>query len=232
MIKYTLIDEQQRSKLSEGRNYGLGCAFAKRAGTVLTTVDPISACKDYLSDRCIVEIKGTPYSACGLTCTKQDIFDTHAYLILSVLKQGRNLTEYQDYHTDVKALAANTETMQDFINYFEKRLKLKDHTVIHKIDDNKYVAALPLFWCEATYLISLYALLLRVGMYYGKADAAKSDPMVFLKDHKGTDVYMVQPVIPKLERLLAGERFKQDFSVNMCWHNLGIVTYQFPPVKA
>lgn len=223
---WILVDKQDRAVLSEGRSKGVGFGFAKRSGRTLTTVDPVSACKDYLSDRLYTEVTGKPYQACGLSTTKKDVFDTHAYLIMSVLLQGaRALTKYPEYDKDVAALESNHAKMQEVINWLEDQLKVGAHTRVERISANQYVVIAPLYWVQATYLISLYALVIRAALYYPGGDI-KTYLLTGLKD---SDAYTVKNAWPRVERLIAGELPKQDFSSTESWHGAGICFAKWPP---
>ncbi len=227
-VTWTLVDKQKRSKLHEGRDYGMGFAFCKRSDKTLTTIMPISPCKDYLNDVTYSEITGKGYRAHGLGTKKQDIFDTHAYLVMAICKRGaRDLLDYGTYAKDLAALESNHLHIQSAINHVEELLKLSDRTVISRIEDNRFAIVAPLFWMEGTYLVSLYTLLIRAALYY-----TGGDPMDYWRKAKGDDTYHMKGAMPKLDRLIAGERPKQDFGQSREWHNEGIVSYVFPPVPA
>ncbi len=225
-MAWKLIDKQDRSVLGEGRSQGIGYAFAKRKGNTLTTSSPISPCKDYLNDSLYSEITGKPYSACGLNTTKQDIFDTHAYLIMSVCLAGcRALKKYETYDKDVAALETNHAGMQKVINWLEDLLKIDGRTSIQRIAANQYVIIAPLFWAQATYLISLYTLIIRAALYY----VDNTDIKAFLLNPNNPDAYMIKMAWPKVERMIGGEVPKQDFNAPTSWHGAGICYYPFPP---
>ncbi len=232
-MPFKLIDKQKRAVLGEGRNRGVGYAFAKRTGDTLTTVCPISPCKDYLNDQLFSEATGKPYNACGLSTTKQDIFDTHAYLIASICKQGcRELKEYPEYKADLAALEANHPAMQKAINWLEDQLKIDGRTSIEQIAANQYVIVTPLYWTQYTYLISLYTLVIRAALYWD----GKGDPETYLTSSlKDNDAYTIKQAWPKVKRMIAGELPKQDFNdpaMNRWpgqWHGAGICFWAFPP---
>jgi hypothetical protein len=223
--KLSLIDKKNRSTLSEGRNYGFSTAMAKREDGNLVTVCPITACKDFISDVIYTEKTGKPYSIYGLSYSKQNIFnDGVGYMVFGIEKQGRELSEYTNYKRDYETLASNYENLQKFINWFEKEFKLESFTEIKQIGENRYVAVFPLFWSEGTYLISLYGLLLRVGMFYKDGDI-----ITYLKNFKNDsgDAMMINTVMNKIEKMLKGEIPKQD--LNSCYspHSTGIQGYSF-----
>ncbi len=223
--KWTLVDEQLRSKLGEGRNYGLGFAFAKREDSKLITVGPISPCKDYLSDQIFSEATGKPYQACGYSAHKTKCFDKNGYLIMSVLKRfgydanGKfEPVGYPRFQKDLEDLDKNWKNMQKFINVIEEKLKLKERTEINKIEENIYVSITPLFWTSATYLISLYSLFLRVAMHWN----GEGDPLEYAGKITNNDAYMVKTAIPVFERMLKEGVPQQDFKASRSWHGFGI----------
>lgn len=216
------IDNQNRSKLNEGRNYGIGFAFCKKTEDTLETVDPISACKDYLSDRVFTEATGTEFSAYGLTCKKEGIFsDGRAYLVAAVLTRGARTQEpYPGYEDEIKAMEEGAGAMQLLMQKIEELLKVDSRTVITKIDDNKLMVEVPLFWVDATYLISLYSLILRNGVGY-----SGSDPIEYLRSVTSSDAYMMGTAMKKLERFIANGTPKQNWGEQRYWHNYGIIAF-------
>lgn len=227
---WRLIDKQDRSKLSEGRNKGLGSAFAKRSGRTLTTLDGISACKDFLAERVAAQILGEPVTMYGLTSKPiEGAYDTHAYLILGILKINRTDATYPTYDKDVAALASNYRHIQSFVNYFESVMSVDGRTVIEPISDNRYVAIIPLFWVKSTWMVSLVSLLMRAALHWD----GKGDPMVWAKRQEGEDVYMMTAALPKIERIAKEGVPPQDFTPGPSyhWHSTGIVAMQWPPAK-
>lgn len=225
--KWVLVDEQDRGKLCEGRTQGMGFALCKRTDRTLVTVCPTTACKDFLNEIVVSEANGKPYSYYGLSTSRQGIFDDHGYLVIGILMPNRSTTKHGTYDKEVAALSANIDHIQYAINHVEGLLKLDGHTVIEKIIDNRYAVIMPKWWCETTYGISLITLLLRASLYY-----TGGDPIDYWTKLDSDDAYMLKSAIPKLKRLIAGERPTQDFSKEQYWHNLGIVTFPFPEPTA
>lgn len=222
-MPFKIVDKQDRKRLTEGRTSGIGFAFCKREGDVLTTIQPISPCKDYLNDVVYTEHTGNPYSAYGLTTKKQDLFsDGFAYIVMSILGNKHGGGNRAD-HGSLVAAINNPTNLQIFMAFFEPRL-CKDHvTVFFNVEDNKTAAVLPLFWVKYPYLISLWSLLVRIGLKYKEGDG-----MAFLKKVSDEDAYMAKGIIPKLERLMAGELPVQDMGKTYDVHNHGIYTFPFP----
>ncbi len=216
---FTLVDNENRKKLSEGRNCGMSCGFAKREGDVFTMLMPLSACKDYLSDVVFSEITGKPYTIYGLTTTKTGAFSNgEGYLVTGILKYQRTDDKYPNYDRDYEALAKNYENLVIFMNEFEKKLKLTQFTQITPLEENRYLVIVPAFWLTRTYLISLYALILRMGIFYKSGDVIEYLDKFNQND---TDVYMYNTIKAKMIRILDGFLPEQDYG-RICPHSCGI----------
>lgn len=220
-IKFTLVDEQNRKKLGEGRSCGLGTTLAIRDKNVLTTAYPITACKDYVNEMCVSEHNGKNYRFHGLSTQKCGLFkDGNAYLIFGILPY-QDGTEYPLFDKDLTQLEKNYRNIQKFLNWFEKKLNIKP-TEIHKIEKNRYVAVLDSWWTKYTYLISLYGLLLRMALHY-----SDGDPIEFLDANKrDADYYNWYNSKAKVDKILEGKLPKQDYDT-IHVHNCGIVSCQF-----
>ncbi len=108
------------------------------------------------------------------------------------------------------------------MNWFEERFEV-EKSVFTKCDDGYFVAKMDLWWVKATYRLSLYTLIMRAALTY-----ESGDPMEFLRTVQSEDRYYLNTVVPKIERMLAGERPDQDLNKISDIHNYGIVAYQFP----
>lgn len=223
-----LIDNTNRQNLSEGRSMQMGFGFAKRIDDdTYEMVTPISPCKDYLNDVIWSEAVDKPIYAYGLSYTKQNIYDKeYAYLVMSILTH-KNGIEYTGYQEDVKRLEENYKSLEIFINYFEKTLTKDIFTKIEKIENNKYLVKVPLFFVQGTYLISLYSLLLRAGQYWN----GEQNPQEFFDTFQAnlTDVSLVRASSPKLKKLLENGYVGQnlhELRPGTSVHNTGIVSFQ------
>lgn len=228
-MKWIFKDEQKRSKLGEGRNYGVGFAFCRRVKNLLTTIQPISPCKDYLNDVVYSELTGKPFKAYGLSTKKEDIFtEQGGFLVFSVCLQGpSSLTKYPNFDRDCQALDKNYKELQKFIQFFEEKFKLLQLTEITKLGDNLFLAKVPKFWLQGTYRISLYSLLIRVGISFN----GDKSPMDFLKSFTSdtSDQYLIVSALPKIDKMLNGNIPEQPFSSynNSNVHSNGIVAFNF-----
>lgn len=224
-----IIDKTDRKVLNEGRNYQMGFGFLKKKSpTVYETVQPLSPCKDYLNDVVWSEATSKDISAHGLNYSKKDIFDGKAaYMAISILPYFGG-QDYPNQAKDIKNLKENIDNLETFMNFFEKKLNLKVKTKIEETESNKYIVTFDHYWSSATYKISLYSLLLRVGQFY-KGDKT---PLKYLEKFSEfpVDTYMVLDALPKLKKLLSGTVVKQDLeslSGGYSVHNMGIVTFKF-----
>ena len=226
MIK--LIDETNRGILSEGRSYQMGFGFAKKTSNdTFKMITPVSSCKDYLNDVVYSEATGKPVSVYGLSYKKQDIYDDeYAYIVMSILTYKSEVA-YDKYEQDIKRLEENHKKLEAFMNFFEEMLTEGIFTKIDKIDENKYLVSVPLFFTKGTYLISLYSLLLRAGQFWN----GEQDPLDFIKNFNAylVDVSMVKEAFPKLGRLIENGPVEQDLeklTSSVIVHNCGILGFK------
>lgn len=222
-----LVDVHNRAVLNEGRNFGLAFAFCGRKGNTLYTSHPPSPCRDYLNDVVWVEANDKAYTCCGWSFTKQDLFnDGVGKMIVTVLDYHprSGVGDYKAKAKDIAYMDKNLDKVQSFLDYFFHKIHKKPDDVAKAtiVMDNKYLFEFSTFWCKYPYLISVYSLLLRNAVY-GRYDG--EDPMKFLKSSDTVDVSMVKMMIPKLERIMAGELPEQKTDSP---HGRGICDMAFP----
>jgi len=229
-----IIDNKNRSSLSEGRSYQMGFAFLKKTGDgKYETIQPISPCKDYLNDVIFAEHTNKPISAYGCKLDgKQNIFDEHfGYIAISICKYKYDSNYNGEKHQkDVERLKTNHKKLEYFMNQIEEYFDLDPYfnTMISEVSDNLYLVEVPLIWTNSTYMISLYSLLLRVGQFY---EDTKESPIKWLENFKAflDDVSLVKQSLPKLKDIIKYGPLPQDFSNlrgDSSTHNLGIVSYE------
>jgi len=220
-----IINNQNRSVLTEGRNYGLGFAFLKKINDeTFETVQPISPCKDYLNDVVYSEATGRPFAAWGLKTTKQGIFEgDHSYMALAVCKMGRSLQHYDDYDEDLENMKSNRENMEKFMHGIETKLGI-GKTKLVDVDENLKLAVMDKQWVSATYLISLYALMLRVALQYKGGGV-----MTHMREIDSPDRMMLNGIKEKLLILFErkGNLPKQKLENIGGVHDHGIVSANF-----
>lgn len=229
--KFKLIDKQDRSKLGEGRNYGVGFAFCRQLGeSTYETIMPISSCKDYLNDVVWSEARDKQITNYGLTTKKLGLFDNTQFATMAFKVCGKGATNpqpYADMDKDIASYKANRCEIEASMNLIELALGL-DHPTRIIEQDGVYIATISLWWCKATYRISLWSLLIRALRH--KSD--KGDPIEYLATVNDEDCnilnYGNEGALKKLKRMMAGcipeqDLFKLDYP-----HHVGINRFSFP----
>jgi hypothetical protein len=239
-MKITLINEKDRTKLCEGRQYQMGFGFAKKIEkNVYEMIQPISACKDYLNDVVYTESTGKSIGAVfGFHYgDKKDLFKNNdPYLVFSILdykippKLETQRTSYptSTFIADKERLNKNYLEIQKMINDIEDLLKVKKKSEFIKIDDNLFLSKMDMFWVSGTHLISLYSLLIRAFQH----SDGYQDPMKFLESYPyNIEQILVQGALPRLKNIISGgynpkePNDKIPYSVYLI-HNCGILAYQ------
>jgi hypothetical protein len=227
--KYKFINEQDRSKLSEGRNFGFGGGFAKvdYKKKTITTVSPITACADFYAEVIHTESTGKEWSVYGLKYKKNDIFKDNgfAYLVCSILLPNHGDKPHAEFAQEVKALEDNYKHIQDFINWFEDKLGIKNKTKVIKLAENLFLFKFDLFWTQGTYRISLYKFLQRAPIYFD----GKQTPLEHLDAMKTGEAYTWKAIKPKLLDMLSGFIPEQVMTKDDTRpHNLGVQSFVWP----
>jgi hypothetical protein len=223
----TLVDKKPRKVLGEGRNYGIGFAFAKRKDSELHLVGPISPCREYLNDQLYSEITGKECYAHGYKAKKSGLLDDEClYVVIAVLPYHSGGT-YAGQDKEMKWLAKHYRSIQWLINAIEGMIaKHQGVTSIEELETNRYVLMSPKFWGQSTYLISLLSFLVRVALE-GKYETPK-DPMEWLKSGPScTDQYSLSDIIKKIKKMENGNFPKQDLESISYPHGMGILNQSF-----
>ena len=153
---------QKRSKLSEGRNYGVGFTILNKKGSKFETYLPFTACRDYLNDFAYVESTkkeiGLIY---GYNHKLLNCFDKKNIIYFGVktlhYNRGKNYDKF-DKLQDI--LINNYKNLQIFLNRIEDNLGVKIKTSI-ELDEDTLIIKCSKFWVKSTPLISVYTLLIR-----------------------------------------------------------------------
>lgn len=225
---YKFVNEQDRSKLGEGRNFGFGGGFAKVDDKkhTITMAMPITACADFYAECIVAEYTGREWEKYGFAYKKQNIFENtdYAYLVCGILPYNKG-GQYSNFDKDEKALETNYKHIQKFINWFEDKLNIKNKTEITKLSDNRFLFKFDLFWTQGTYRISLYKFLQRAPLYFEE----KQEPLEHLDDLKTNERYAWTSIKPKLLDMLSGFIPEQVMKFDdPCPHALGIVLFPWP----
>lgn len=203
--EYTIINNQNRGVLSEGRNYQMAFAFCKKKDEkTFETIQPISPCKDYLNDVVFSEATGENISAYGLKTKRNHIFDEdYGYMVISI-EPNMNGGDYGKLQKDRDNLNENYKLLEEFMQEFDKLFMDTNLTRIEKANDNYFIVYVPRIWVEQTYTISLYSLLLRIGQFWKKAQ----HPFEYIKNFKDfqPDVYLLNSCKTKIETIIKNKK--------------------------
>jgi len=206
-----IIDKENRNKLTEGRTSGMGFAFLKRdTPTVFKTVQPISACKDFLNEILFAEKTGILLpSVYGLKYKKVlNIFNrNYAFIGIKILPHRFNGPNKND---DRIAFNKNYHNLQNFMNQIEEGFKIRYNTKIIKANEDMFVVKMPIFWTNTLYLLSLYTLLLRAYQAYDNSLPA----IEYIEKGKcyHEDINLMYMIKKRLPSILAGDLPKQEFA--------------------
>ena len=195
---------QKRSKLSEGRNYGVGFTILNKKGSKFETYLPFTACRDYLNDFAYVEsTKKEIGEIYGYNHKLLNCFDKKNIVYFSVkplhYKSGN---KYEKFDELQKTLINNYKNLELFLNIIEDKLRIKIQTKI-ELDEDTLIIKCSKFWVKSTPLISVYTLLIRC---YFNVDITEIKPIIdILKDNNpfiNADSMMKKPCIDFYELYL------------------------------
>ena len=153
---------QERSKLDEGRNYGVGFTILNKKGSKFKTYLPFTACRDYLNDFAYVEsTKKEIGKIYGYNHKLLNCFDKKNIVYFGVntlhFKTGGNYDKFDELQ---KILINNYIHLEIFLNKIETDLNIKIKTRI-ELDEDTLIIKCSKFWVKSTPLISVYTLLIR-----------------------------------------------------------------------
>lgn len=160
---------QKRSKLGEGRNYGVGFTILNKISNKFETYLPFTACRDYLNDFIFVEKFKTEigeihgYEHKILNCFENKRF---FYIGVNTLHKNNN-SNWSLKENAQNVLINNYKNLELLLNKIETKLKFKSKTTI-KIDEDTLILRVPIYWSKSTPLISIYTLLIRC--YFNVSD--------------------------------------------------------------
>ena len=163
---------QKRSKLSEGRNYGVGFTILNKKGSKFETYLPFTACRDYLNDFAYVEsTKKEIGKIYGYDHKILNCFDNKniVYFGVKALNYNNNNGNYNELNKLQNILINNYIHLEIFLNKIETDLNINIKTKI-ELDEDTLIIKCSKFWVKSTPLISVYTLLIRCYFNIEKID--------------------------------------------------------------
>ena len=154
---------QQRSKLCEGRDFGVGFTILNKKGSKFETYLPFTACRDYLNDFAYVEsTKKEIGKIHGYDHKVLNCFDNKniVYFGVKALHRNNNNGNYEKFDELQNILINNYIHLEIFLNKIETDLNIKIKTRI-ELDEDTLIIKCSKFWIKSTPLISVYTLLIR-----------------------------------------------------------------------
>ena len=154
---------QERSKLCEGRNFGVGFTILNKKGSKFKTYLPFTACRDYLNDFAYVEsTKKEIGKIHGYDHKVLNCFDNKniVYFGVKALNYNNNNGNYEKFDELQNILINNYIHLEIFLNKIETDLNIKIKTRI-ELDEDTLIIKCSKFWVKSTPLISVYTLLIR-----------------------------------------------------------------------
>lgn len=165
------VNRFTRTKLGEGKQYGLGFAFCKKRGGTFTTLHATTTCKDYLNEVVVTENTGLPSAAYGFSWKeKTGIFEKPIYLAFNCqnTREGKgNNYRLGTITLDDYAKEINIEKILAGLNEIENSygVKLTTGWKAESKDplalSDTYILNIDPMWCTSTYMISLFTLTIR-----------------------------------------------------------------------
>ncbi len=238
--KVSVVINGDRGQLGEGRAYGLGFAFCEKTENGFKTVQPPSTCKDYLNDvlaiekffpKATISIYGLNYKATGNVFDKTGI----SHLFVQPLPYKGTIAFY-DIDKERKEFPTRIDNILTVLRSFEEQMGFKTETKVQATDqDGGFIFTVPAEWGTSTYMISLYALMIR-----GAAYLKLNDPLGTFLGVPALDTGMVGPVRVKIDYMLKTktlpefnvENFRSGpYGVSSNVHNAGIVGWVVPTTK-
>jgi len=153
---------QNRKKLNEGRNFGIGFSILNKIKSKFETYLPFTACRDYFNDFIFVEDRkkgiGTAhgYNHKVLNCFKRK---RYFYLGVNTLHYNTSGT-WESKEKALDILLVNYKNLERILNLFEEKIGITSKSKIITDEDVLIIKA-PIYWTKSTPLISAYTLIIR-----------------------------------------------------------------------
>lgn len=239
--KKMIKQSQDRSKLSEGRNRGMGFSILKKnSDNNFETYMAHTACKDYLNDLVYVENTNVniTQSIHGFKHKKQNIFDKKRFFYLSLCALDiNNSSGWKLLKNFSKALYSNIDMLiyhinilEDYLNLGAGRTTLENTLDIENYNHKGIILKTPTYWAKTPILLSFLCLYIRCVFHLDKKLTINEIFNVNLKPFLNDDIYMKETLNtfikiknPKKYFLL----YKYDETINSLSkiHNYGIISW-------
>lgn len=216
---------QERSKLNEGRDHGVGFTILNKKGSKFETYLPFTACRDYLNDFAYVEsTKKEIGKIYGYDHKLLNCFDNKrvVYFGVNILHYNGG-GNYQNFNRHQDLLINNYKNLEKFLNRIETKLGILTKTTV-ELDEDTLIIRCSSFWIKSTPLVSVYTLLIRC--YFNVEDNNKSIEDV-LKNNKpfmNADSMMKTPCIKFYEMYLDNK----DKFINLDYQGYNLVKENTP----
>lgn len=228
-------EKQKRSKLNEGRNYGIGFTILKPNSnkTKFETFLPFTACRDYLNDFSYVEhTKKEIGSIHGYNHKLLNCFNKNRYFYLGInTLDFNNGGPWNGKEKALEQLVNNFKNLELLLNTVEDKINLFKTRTSIELDEDVLIIKSPSYWNKSTALISVYTLLIRC--YFNLKLDTQKDLIKQLENHNcfiGADNYMKKGCISFLNSENFNRYKNVDYSKlkiqsNSQIHNFGISGY-------
>lgn len=204
VIKKQVIDQFDRKKLTEGRNYGVGFSILDKLNdSEYKALMPFTACKDYLNDFIYIETTNKPLSIIyGFKHTYTGILKDKDYLYLGIntLHYNNSNNKYDKFDEVQNLVKNNGKNIVKFLNKVEEAFKQKDLTVFEDQIEDILILKVPIFWSKFSFLFSLYLLFIRVFIDITEEET-KKDVYTLIKD-KNTPLIVADNMLFKATQKL------------------------------
>jgi len=180
-----ITEKQDRKKLGEGRDYGIGFAILKKDKSKFETLNAFTACRDYLNDFTYVEsTKKEIGQIYGYNHNLLNCFDKKQVFYIGVKTLHYNSEGvWNKFEECEKLLITNYKNLEKLLNILETILQLPKLTKI-ELDEDTLIIKAPIYWTKYSHLISIYTLLIRCFFDITNEEVENKDFLEIIETHK------------------------------------------------
>lgn len=223
-----LIDNQDRKKYAEGRNYGFSSAFCiQKEKDVFETLMPITACKDFLNDFIYTELTNKSISVHGSFFNKPTGILQNDYVTLACkILDYHNGNLYTKKKQEEELLMNNVHNFERIMHEIETLLGVTNLTKFDVLNEEKTLLIHSSNkWFRTTFYTSLHGFLIRNAFMATDTDTISD----FVKKEYVGDYYNFEKIKAKMNKLFNDnnlfnltQNFDNFKSPNII-HNYGII---------